>query len=287
MAGGSVRAEGGAFAAAQITPVRDPSLPLGPRPKRRCAVSDDPLRDVGSAGVSEVVVVTGSSSGIGRAVAERFAGDGARVIVNSSRSVEEGEMLARSLPDAVYVQGDVSREEDARRLVATALERFGQLDVVVNNAGTTRRVPFADLEAADDELWWRILGVNLMGPWYLSRAAVPALRRRRGRSSTWDRSRGSSRAGARSRTQSRRRRCITSREPLRRRWPRCAGERGRAGAGRDALDGGMGGKRGDRRPDSPWSRRDARGHRGCCRLTRSHAVCDRPDRRCRRRADLT
>ena len=51
-------------------------------------------------------------------------------------------MLARSLPEAVYVQGDVSREEDARRLVTTALERFGHLDVVVNNAGTTRRVPF-------------------------------------------------------------------------------------------------------------------------------------------------
>ena len=130
--------------------------------------------------MSEVVIVTGSSSGIGRAVAERFAGDGARVIVNSSRSVEEGETFARSLPEAVYVQGDVSREEDARRLVATALERFGRLDVVVNNAGTTRRVPFADLDGADDELWQRILGVNLMGPWYLSRAAVPALREAKG-----------------------------------------------------------------------------------------------------------
>ena len=104
---------------------------------------------VRSAGVSEVVVVTGSSSGIGRAVAERFASDGARVIVNSSRSVEEGETLARSLSQAVYVQGDLSREEDAQRLVATALERFGRLDVVVNNAGTTKRLPFADLDGAD------------------------------------------------------------------------------------------------------------------------------------------
>ena len=130
--------------------------------------------------MNEVVVVTGSSSGIGRAVAERFAADGARVIVNSSRSVEEGEKLARSLPDAVYVQGDLSREEDARRLVATALERFERLDVVVNNAGTTRRVPFADLDGADDEMWRRILSVNLMGPWYLSRAAVPALRESKG-----------------------------------------------------------------------------------------------------------
>jgi ketoreductase RED2 len=130
--------------------------------------------------VSAVVIVTGSSSGIGRAVAERFAGEGARVIVNSSRSVEAGEALAGSLPDAVYVQGDVSREDDARRLVATALERFGRLDVVVNNAGTTRRLPFADLDGADDEMWQRILSVNLMGPWYTSRAAVPALRETKG-----------------------------------------------------------------------------------------------------------
>jgi ketoreductase RED2 len=134
----------------------------------------------GVRGVSEVVVVTGSTSGIGRAVAERFAGDGASVVVNSSRSMEEGEALARSLPAAIYVQGDLFREEDAQRLIATAVEHFDRLDVVVNNAGTTRRVAFHDLDGADDALWRRILGVNLMGPWYLSRAAVPALRRTRG-----------------------------------------------------------------------------------------------------------
>ncbi|HET8893100.1 MAG TPA: SDR family NAD(P)-dependent oxidoreductase [Gaiellaceae bacterium] len=124
--------------------------------------------------------MTGSSSGIGRAVAERFAHDGARVVVNSARSVEEGEALARSLPDAVYVQADVGREDDAKRLVASTLERFGRLDVAVNNAGTTRRVRFEDLDGADDELWQRILAVNLMGPWYVSRAATPALRETKG-----------------------------------------------------------------------------------------------------------
>lgn len=113
-------------------------------------------------------------------MAERFARDGARVVVNSSRSVEEGEALARSLPDAVYVQADVAQEEEAKRLVATTLERFGRLDVAVNNAGTTKRVPFGDLDGADDELWQRILAVNLMGPWYVSRAATPALRETKG-----------------------------------------------------------------------------------------------------------
>jgi len=113
-------------------------------------------------------------------VAERFAREGARVVVNSSRSVEEGEALARSLPDAVYVQADVAQEDEAKRLVATAVERFGRLDVAVNNAGTTKRVPFHDLDGADDELWQRILAVNLMGPWYVSRAATPALRTTKG-----------------------------------------------------------------------------------------------------------
>ncbi len=113
-------------------------------------------------------------------MAERFAREGARVVVNSSRSVEEGEALARSLPDAVYVQADVAQEDEAKRLVATAVERFGRLDVAVNNAGTTKRVPFHDLDGADDELWQRILAVNLMGPWYVSRAATPALRTTKG-----------------------------------------------------------------------------------------------------------
>ena len=131
------------------------------------------------------------------------------MIVNSSRSVEEGEQLARSLPEAVYVQGDLSREEDARRLVTTALERFGRLDVVVNNAGTTRRVPFVDLDGADDELWRRILGVNLMGPWYLSRAAVPALRDAKGAIVNVGSVAGIIAGGSSLPTPSPRRRCIT------------------------------------------------------------------------------
>lgn len=113
-------------------------------------------------------------------MAERFAHEGARVVINSSRSVEEGEALARSLPDALYVQADVALEDEAKRLVATALERFGRLDVAVNNAGTTKRVPFNDLDGADDELWERILAVNLMGPWHVSRAATPTLRKTKG-----------------------------------------------------------------------------------------------------------
>lgn len=127
-----------------------------------------------------VVLVTGSSSGIGKAVAARFAADGAQVVVNSIRSRAAGEELAAGLPDACYVQGDVSVEADAQRMVAFALERYGRLDVVVNNAGTTEFIAHSDLDAVTDEIWQRILGTNLLGPWYLSRAALPALRETHG-----------------------------------------------------------------------------------------------------------
>ena len=131
-------------------------------------------------GSPPVVLVTGSSSGIGKAAAARFAREGARVVVNSARSVAEGTAFAASLPEAIYVQGDVSNETDATRIVETALEQYGALDIVVNNAGTTEVIPHDDLDSVTDEIWQRLLGTNLLGPWYVSRAALPVLRERRG-----------------------------------------------------------------------------------------------------------
>lgn len=125
----------------------------------------------------KVAIVTGSSSGIGKAVAQTFAADGASVVINSSTSVEAGEALARELPDAVYVRADVSEEKQAQALVAAATKKYGHLDILVNNAGTTRVIPHADLDAVTDEVWRRILDVNLLGTWYMTRAAVPELRK--------------------------------------------------------------------------------------------------------------
>jgi ketoreductase RED2 len=127
-----------------------------------------------------VVLVTGSSSGIGAATAVRFAREGARLVVNSSKSVDEGQALASSLPDAIYVQGNVAVEDDAKRIVNAAVEHYGGLDVLVNNAGTTEFIAHDDLDAVTDEVWQKILGTNLLGSWYVSRAAVPSLRERRG-----------------------------------------------------------------------------------------------------------
>jgi ketoreductase RED2 len=124
----------------------------------------------------KVAVVTGSASGIGAAIARRYADEGASVVVNSVRSAEAGRKLAASLPSAIYVQADVADEEDGKRLLAAALAEWGRVDVLVNNAGTTQVIPHADLDAAGLEVWRRIFEVNVFGTWLLSRSLVPALR---------------------------------------------------------------------------------------------------------------
>lgn len=124
----------------------------------------------------KVAIVTGSSSGIGKAVAVSLAEAGAAVVVNSSSSVAAGKEVAESLPRAVYVQGDISDEGACHELVSSALSSFGRLDVLVNNAGTTSVIRHSDLDAASDEIWRRIFEVNVLGTWHMTRAAVPALR---------------------------------------------------------------------------------------------------------------
>ena len=127
-----------------------------------------------------VVVVTGSSSGIGAATARAFAAEGAGVLINSARSVEEGRAVAAALPDAHYVQGDITEPEVPERLVAAALERWGRLDTLVNNAGTTAVIPHHDVEAASVDVWRRIFEVNVFGTWAVTVAALPALREAHG-----------------------------------------------------------------------------------------------------------
>jgi ketoreductase RED2 len=124
----------------------------------------------------KVAVVTGSSSGIGEAVARSLARAGASVVINSARSVAEGQQVADSLPQASYVQADVADDAACEALVAATLAEFGRLDILVNNAGTTQVIPHADLDAATDEIWQRIFNVNVLGTWHMTRASVPALR---------------------------------------------------------------------------------------------------------------
>jgi ketoreductase RED2 len=122
----------------------------------------------------KVAIVTGSSSGIGAAIARRFAEEGAAVVVNSARSPDKGERVAAELPDAVYVQADVGEEAD--KLIAAALDRWGHLDILVNNAARSRLLPHPNLSDLTDDMWVDTFRVNLLGPWHLARAAAPHLR---------------------------------------------------------------------------------------------------------------
>ncbi|OEJ30269.1 SDR family NAD(P)-dependent oxidoreductase [Streptomyces subrutilus] len=123
-----------------------------------------------------VALVSGSTSGIGEAVARRLAADGMYVVVHSRRSTEAGQALAAELGGA-YVQADLAVEDEARGLVEEALGRFGRLDVLVNNAGISWPIPHDDLAAATPADWRQLLEVNLIAPWVLCTTALPALRR--------------------------------------------------------------------------------------------------------------
>ena len=124
----------------------------------------------------KIAIVTGSSSGIGAATARLLASEGASVVVNSSKSEEKGRALADELPEAIYVKADVSNEAQCKNLIDETVSKWGRLDVLVNNAGTTNVIPHQDLDAATTEIWERIFRVNVLGAWYLIRAAAPHLR---------------------------------------------------------------------------------------------------------------
>ena len=124
----------------------------------------------------QVALVTGSTSGIGEATAKRLVALGAKVMLNSSTSVSEGENLASELEGASYRQADISSEEDCKELIDATIKTFGRLDILVNNAGFTSVIPHADLDGVTEEVFRRIIDVNIFGTWYLSRAAVPALK---------------------------------------------------------------------------------------------------------------
>lgn len=124
-----------------------------------------------------VAVVTGSTSGIGEAIARRLSELGASVVINSASSVEAGEKLAKELGDnAIYVQADISDKASGERLIAATLQRFGKLDILVNNAGWTTVVPHHDLDALTDDIFKRTFDVNVTGTWMLTKAAMPYLK---------------------------------------------------------------------------------------------------------------
>jgi ketoreductase RED2 len=126
----------------------------------------------------KVAIVTGSSSGIGEAIARRLGELGATVVINSASSVESGTAVARSIGNgAVYMQSDISKKDHCERLINDTIVKFGHLDILVNNAGWTTPIPHHDLDALTDEIFMKTFEVNVYGTWWLSKLAVPHLKK--------------------------------------------------------------------------------------------------------------
>ena len=126
-----------------------------------------------------VSIVTGSSSGVGAATVRALAEKGGRVVINYSRSEDAARQVAAECEqlgaEALVCQADVSLDADCRKLVEATLQKWGRLDVLVNNAGTTKFVEHADLDGLDAADFQRIYGVNVVGPFQMVRAARQAL----------------------------------------------------------------------------------------------------------------
>lgn len=120
-------------------------------------------------------IVTGSSRGIGRAIAARLVADGFAVVVNYHASVAAADEVVREITtaggSAIAVQADVGRAADREKLIAAAVQHFGRLDVLVNNAGITSQGRKDLLEATEDS-WDQVFDTNLKGPFFLAQLAA-------------------------------------------------------------------------------------------------------------------
>ena len=125
----------------------------------------------------KVAIVTGSSSGIGRAIAERLAEDGAIVVVNYGTSAEKAQQVVTGIQakggKAVAVQSDMSRVAEVRRLVVETVKQFGRLDILVNNAG--RFIPKLLMETAEAD-FDQIIALHAKGPYFAMQEAAKALK---------------------------------------------------------------------------------------------------------------
>lgn len=124
----------------------------------------------------KVAVVTGSMSGIGRAIAWRLASEGASVVLNSRHAPEEPVRFPGADTDALHVAGNVSDEHQVAAMIDQVVDRYGRVDILVNNAGTTVFVDHDDLAGVSTDDWNRILGVNVIGAWNMVRACEALLR---------------------------------------------------------------------------------------------------------------
>ena len=133
--------------------------------------------------VGQVAVISGASRGIGAAIARELGGHGAHVVINYTRSAGPAEALARELTasdtpgEALTIQANVADEAQARGLIEQTLERFGRIDMLINNAGITRD---KTLRRMTSDEWREVIETNLNSVFYCTHAAMPHLLEQQG-----------------------------------------------------------------------------------------------------------
>jgi NAD(P)-dependent dehydrogenase (short-subunit alcohol dehydrogenase family) len=125
----------------------------------------------------KVAIVTGAAQGIGRAIADGLAREGARIVV---ADLERAEEAAAAFPDGVGLTVDVSREEDVDRMTAETVARCGSIDILVNNAGLYASLQMRPFTEIPLEEWNRVMEINVASMFLASRAAVPVMREQGG-----------------------------------------------------------------------------------------------------------
>lgn len=122
----------------------------------------------------KTVIVTGASSGLGKAIAAYFIKKGSNVVMNSSNAenLREAYQSIGSPSNATYLAGDISKKQTGQNLVALAISKFGSVDVLINNAGVFQPKAFLDVEEKDLNFFWN---VNLKGTYYATQAAIPEM----------------------------------------------------------------------------------------------------------------
>jgi len=127
-----------------------------------------------------VCIVTGAGTGTGAACATQLSAKGCRVVVNYRRSEQDARNVVEQCNaaggEAIAVKADVAKDADCRALAQAAIDKWGQINALINNAGVTKFAPAADLEALDAEDFQNIYAVNVIGPYQMIRACAPAIR---------------------------------------------------------------------------------------------------------------
>jgi len=131
----------------------------------------------------QVAIITGASRGIGRSIAEVFAQEGAKIVINYNTSEKGASAVADEIRSkggqAIHVKADVSKVEDVKHLVNAAMDKFGRIDILVNNAGVLLTDDFLD---AKEDVWDRTMDINLKGAYLCSKEVTPImLKQKRGR----------------------------------------------------------------------------------------------------------